>query len=58
MIKSFRHKGLEKLFTTGQTKGIKTEHIKKLRQILAVLNSALTIEDVKTIKPFRCHALT
>ncbi len=58
MIRSFRHKGLENLFNKGEAKGVKANHIKKLRQILAVLNSAHTIDDVKNIQPFRCHPLT
>ncbi len=58
MIRSFRHKGLESLFYKGLTKGVKTDHVKKLRQILAVLNAANTIDDIKSVKPFRCHALT
>ena len=58
MIKSFRHKGLEQLFRQGKTKGLKAEHLKKLRQILTVLNSANILEDIQSVKPFRCHALS
>lgn len=58
MIRSFRHKGLEALFYKNQTKGVKKEHVKKLRQILIVLDSATTIADIKSIPPFRCHALS
>lgn len=38
MIKRFRHKGLEILFTTGSTKGVDTALAGKLRRILARLN--------------------
>jgi toxin HigB-1 len=38
MIVRFRHKGLERLFTTGDARGISAEHARKLRQILAYLN--------------------
>jgi toxin HigB-1 len=58
MIKSFRHKGLENLFLKGQTKGVKADHIKKLRQILAVLNAATTLDEIQAVRPFRCHVLT
>ena len=58
MIRSFQHKGLENLFLKGQTKGVKADHIKKLRQILAVLNAVKTLDEIKLVKPFRCHALT
>lgn len=58
MIKSFRHKALEQFFLTGQTKGLQADHVKKLRQILTVLHAATTLDDIKSVKPFRCHALT
>jgi toxin HigB-1 len=37
MIQSFRHKGLEKFFDSGKTSGIRPDHAKKLRLILARL---------------------
>lgn len=46
MIKSFKHKGLETLFTTGNTKGVRQYHVKRLRNILAKLDSATDIEDM------------
>ena len=58
MIRSFRHKGLEKLFLKGEARGVKAEHVKKLKQILGVLHAAVVIEDIQSVKPFRCHALT
>ena len=47
MIKSFKHKGLETLFKTGNTKGVKQNQVKRLRSILAKLNSATNIEDMR-----------
>ena len=58
MIRSFRHKGLESFLKNGHIKGIKADHVKKLRQILAVLNAANKLEDIQNVKPFRCHRLT
>ena len=46
MIRKFKHKGLKKLFETGNTSGIDTQHVTKLRQILALLETAETIEDM------------
>jgi proteic killer suppression protein len=46
MIKSFAHKGLERLFSTGSTTGVQAIHAKRLRQMLALLNDALRVEDV------------
>lgn len=56
MIKSFKHKGLEKFFTTGSTKGIQSIHKDKLALILVALNRAKYIEDLN-IPSFRLHQL-
>ena len=56
MIKSFKHKGLEKLFTTGVSKGVKQQHVKKLNMQLTALNTAVEIEDMN-IPGFRLHPL-
>ena len=46
MIKSFKHKGLEKFFLDGIKKGIQAKHASKLELILDTLNAAHTIEDM------------
>jgi len=46
MIKSFKHKGLERFFYTGNTKGIKPEHADRLERILDRLNAADDIRDM------------
>jgi toxin HigB-1 len=46
MIKSFQHKGLKKLFELGQTAGINPQHEKRLRKILALLETSETAEDM------------
>lgn len=46
MIKSFRHKGVEKFFTTGSTAGIQAKHKSKLRIQLTALDSATRPEDM------------
>ena len=56
MIKSFKHKGLEKFYCTGSTKGIQAIHQRKLSHILAALNSAHCIEDLK-LPAFNLHSL-
>ena len=56
MIKSFKHKGLEKFFTTGSIKGIQANHKEKLSLILVALNRAKYIEDLK-VPDFRLHQL-
>lgn len=46
MIKSFKHKGLEKFFLTGNAKGIIPEHSKKLRRILAILDEITDLSEI------------
>ncbi len=46
MIKSFKHKGLEKLFLTGSKAGIQAAHAKRLRLILGRLNAATNSKDM------------
>jgi proteic killer suppression protein len=46
MIQSFRHKGLRKFYESGSLTGIQPAHAKRLRMLLAALESAQTIEDM------------
>lgn len=57
MIKSFRHKGLEKFFLDGSTKGIQAMHQKRVSFILNYLDEAEKIEDIN-IPSFRLHKLS
>ncbi|MBK9154486.1 MAG: type II toxin-antitoxin system RelE/ParE family toxin [Chloracidobacterium sp.] len=54
MIKSFRHKGLEKFFETGNRAGIQPSHAKRLRMQLAALDTANVLDDMD-IPGFRLH---
>jgi len=56
MIKSFKHKGLEKFYETGSTSGIQRNHATKLRLQIAALDTAYTIEDLD-IPGYRLHPL-
>ena len=57
MIKSFKHKGLEKLFYKGVTSGVKQDHVKKLASILNILDIADCIEDMNIVG-FNLHKLS
>jgi len=46
MIKSFKHKGLEKLFFEGSTKGIQPKYKTKLEDILDLIDSMIQIQDM------------
>ncbi len=56
MIRSFRHKGLLRFFQTGSTAGIQPAHAKRVQMILATLNTASVIDDMRN-ELFRLHAL-
>jgi proteic killer suppression protein len=56
MIKTFRHKGLEKFFLTGSKAGIKPEHAKRLSLILARLHASTMINDMN-LPGLRLHQL-
>ena len=57
VIKSFRHKGLEKFFQTGSKAGIHPSHAEKLRDRLLVLNNASAPSDM-AIPGWDFHALS
>lgn len=56
MIVRFRHKGLEKLYATGSTRGIDAQQSKRLRALLAALSTAKFPEDMNFIGT-RLHPL-
>ncbi|OOH89121.1 Killer protein [Pasteurellaceae bacterium 15-036681] len=57
MILSFKHKGLENFYLTGNTSGIQSHHAPKLARILARLDSAKQINDMN-IPGWNLHALS
>ena len=46
MIRKFKHKGLKELFESGKAKGVNPQHVTRLRQIIALLETAETLEDM------------
>jgi len=46
MIKTFRHKGLQRFFETGSKAGIQAAHSARLRLQLAALDQAVKPEDL------------
>jgi toxin HigB-1 len=56
MIQSFRHKGLKRFFESGNVGGIQPHHAKRLRMLLAALDTARAIDDMD-VPGFRLHPL-
>jgi proteic killer suppression protein len=46
VIRQFKHKGLKRLFESGDPKGINPQHVTRLRRILALLETAETLADM------------
>ena len=57
MILSFKHKGLERLYTTGSTKGVQPIHATRLRELLTALNVARGPQDIAR-PSWRLHGLS
>lgn len=56
MIKSFKHKGLKRFFTTGSTAGINPAHADRLEERLQALHTAIIIDDMD-LPGWRLHSL-
>jgi len=56
VIKTFKHKGLEKYYLTGSRKGIQAAHSNRIRMQLAALDSAQSLDDMN-IPGYRLHQL-
>jgi toxin HigB-1 len=56
MIKRFRHKGLEVLFRSGNTKGINAQLVPKLRRALSRLSDG-PLPEAMALPGFRLHPL-
>lgn len=56
MIKTFKHKGLEKFFKTGSKALIQPAHAKKLADQLLVLNEATSAADMN-LPGWELHSL-
>jgi proteic killer suppression protein len=56
MIPSIRHKGLKRLYEDDDPRGVMAQHAEKLRDILARLDAAATVDDMD-LPGFRLHPL-
>ena len=56
MIIGFRHKGLERLFASGETRGVSAQQAKRLRRLLASLSTATSPLNMN-IAGYQLHPL-
>ena len=57
MIRSFRHRGLRRFYERGEAKGVPADQLKKLTNILTLLDQAEEPEDMNAFPGWRLHAL-
>jgi proteic killer suppression protein len=57
MIRSFRHKGLKRLFEEDDGRGLPSKSVGKLRNILTFLNAASGPEQAAPFPGLRLHPL-
>lgn len=55
VIKSFRHKGLARFYASGSKAGIRPDHAARLQRQLAVLDNAVSVDDIP--RSWRPHVL-
>ena len=46
MIRSFRHKGLERFFRAGDLRGVQAQHAPRLERLLDALDSASDVAEL------------
>jgi proteic killer suppression protein len=56
MIIRFRHKGLERLFASGDARGVSAQQAKRLRRLLASLSTATNPQNMN-IAGYQLHPL-
>ena len=56
MIKSFRHKGVQRFFRSGSTTGIQAAHASRLARQLRQLNDASSAQDMN-VPGWKLHPL-
>ncbi|HCR1107389.1 TPA: type II toxin-antitoxin system RelE/ParE family toxin [Klebsiella aerogenes] len=56
MIKSFKHKGLERLWTLGEEKAFNKQDVERIKTRLAVIDKVERVEDI-TNPGYKLHPL-
>jgi proteic killer suppression protein len=56
VIRTFRHKGLKRLYDTGDRRGVRADHVDRIERILARLDEATKPSDMD-LPGYRLHRL-
>jgi toxin HigB-1 len=57
MIKSFRHRGMQRYFETGDHRDLRADQVKRIRRVLAILDAAASVGTLETLPGMRLHPL-
>jgi toxin HigB-1 len=57
-IRSFVHKGLNRLYTEDGSKGVPADTVDKLRKMLAYLDNMESAEELRALAAWKVHTLT
>jgi len=56
-IRAIRHKGLKRLYETGEVKGVPTDMVQKIGDILLAIDEAAEVHDVELFPGWKLHPL-
>jgi len=56
-IRSFKHKGLRRLYQRDESRGLPAAFVGKLRDMLHALDSAASVDEVAIMPGWRLHPL-
>lgn len=57
MIVTIRHRGLRRLYETGDTRGLQATQVPRIRRVLTALDSAAGPDDLNLMPGMRLHPL-
>jgi proteic killer suppression protein len=57
-IRNFIHKGLQRLYSEGNSKGVPSETVDKLRKMFAFLDAIDDAEELRSVQAWKPHTLT
>jgi proteic killer suppression protein len=57
LIEKFRHKGLKRLYDNDNPRGLPAESVRKIKAILAALDSATDLSQLATMPGWQLHPL-
>lgn len=57
MIRTFKHRGLKRLYESDNSRGVLSQYVPKIRRIIFALDNATDIKDMD-LPGFRIHPLS